>query len=157
MILSKKCDNNISTIFWKTHDNCKTIYRQTIFSWLVKIFLHFFLQNSHFFRTRRELHLRLCQCWKRLWQAVGPGEPLITATLSQFGFLHKRYFLIETLCKIHGLTGKRSKHELRWWCCGNYLTNVFNLQVHWHHCFPLGRIPQGAFSNSKGKRSCLYL
>ena len=23
------------TIFWKTHDNCKTIYRQTIFSWLL--------------------------------------------------------------------------------------------------------------------------
>ena len=28
----KKCDNDISTIFWKSHDNDKTIYRQTI-SW----------------------------------------------------------------------------------------------------------------------------
>ena len=32
MIFSKKCDNDISTIFWKSHDNDKTIYRQTI-SW----------------------------------------------------------------------------------------------------------------------------
>ena len=35
MIFSKKCDIDILTIFWKWHDNCITIYRQTIFWGLV--------------------------------------------------------------------------------------------------------------------------
>ena len=30
IIVQKKCDNDISTIFWKTHDISRTIYRQTI-------------------------------------------------------------------------------------------------------------------------------
>ena len=30
----KKCDNDIYTIFWKSHDISITIYRYTIFSWL---------------------------------------------------------------------------------------------------------------------------
>ena len=30
-IFKKKCDIDIFTIFWKWHDNCVTIYRQTIF------------------------------------------------------------------------------------------------------------------------------
>ena len=34
----KKCDIDILTIFWKWHDNCITIYRQTIFWGLVKSF-----------------------------------------------------------------------------------------------------------------------
>ena len=32
----KKCDIDILTIFWKWHDNCITIYRQTIFWGLVE-------------------------------------------------------------------------------------------------------------------------
>ena len=35
----KKCDIDILTIFWKWHDNCITIYRQTIFWGLDVIFI----------------------------------------------------------------------------------------------------------------------
>ena len=35
VVFSKKCDNDISAIFWKLHNNDKTIYRQTVSSGLV--------------------------------------------------------------------------------------------------------------------------
>ena len=46
VIWPKKCNNDISTIFWKSHDISITIYCQTIFSGLIRSHKFFTIQTA---------------------------------------------------------------------------------------------------------------